>query len=90
MLDKKSILTILVLIGHILFCGCLYGFASLQLILEREGVMDDGCNSVIDTCTQQSARYNLVYTLGTSTFTIGCVHLLFLNFPSFLLYYMCV
>lgn len=64
----KELLAGLVLAGHCLFAGIMFGWASLQLILEEEEVMRSGCDPDEVECASQNAKFNLVYTVTTTLF----------------------
>ena len=51
---------------NLLFCGCIFGYASLQLIFEEDGVLATLCGSEGPGCEAQLQSLLLVYTLGSS------------------------
>ena len=68
------LLAIVSWIGTVLFAGTIYGFASLQLMLEAEGALHDQCNlpeGDTKACAEQLADFSLVFTIGTSLQTFS-------------------
>ena len=49
------------------FCGCIFGYASLQLLLREDGVFAKLCPGLEEGgCPEQLSAFLLVYTLGSS------------------------
>jgi hypothetical protein len=50
----------------LLFAGSLYGFASLQLMAENEGVLHQQCLPSVHPCAAQKDDIALIYSLGST------------------------
>lgn len=68
------VLAVVSWVGTVLFAGTIYGFASLQLMLEAEGVLHSQCGRPegdMKACAEQLANFSLVFTVGTSLQTFS-------------------
>jgi MFS family permease len=73
---KKCVLLTFILLSCLFFTGIIFGYAPLLLMLEREGVYAELCNSYEPTpCVAQSERFSLCFTLA-------CFILSFLSLPA--------
>ena len=65
--SSKTTLIIISLTCATLFSGAIFGWATLQLILEEEGVFSEGCNmSETNICKEQQSKFSLVYSLAST------------------------
>eukprot|EP00927_Polykrikos_kofoidii_P068594 TRINITY_DN6393_c0_g1_i1.p1 TRINITY_DN6393_c0_g1~~TRINITY_DN6393_c0_g1_i1.p1 ORF type:complete len:502 (-),score=51.55 TRINITY_DN6393_c0_g1_i1:102-1607(-) len=54
-----------------LFSGCIFGFAPLQLLLEKDGVYADACTGLNPHCDERTAKIIMLYTVGSTATVIG-------------------
>ena len=54
-----------------LFSGIIFGWGTLQLILEEEGLYSSGCTDDDDICPSRQNKFFLLYTISTSTFLVA-------------------
>lgn len=66
----KKVLTAGTLAGHFVFAGIMFGWGSLQVIFEEEGILNDVCGDM-HSCPAQKAKLNLVYTISSTIFMFG-------------------
>ncbi len=69
-----KVLAIVSWVGTVLFAGTIYGFASLQLMLEAEGALHAQCGlprGDMKACAEQLSDFSLVFTVGTSLQTFS-------------------
>ena len=64
---RRHLLVGLTLAGHFLYAGIIFGWGSLQIIYEEEGILNDVCG-VEHSCSAQKTRLTFVYTVGSSVF----------------------
>lgn len=59
--------------GTVMFAGTIYGFASLQLMLEREGALHAQCGTHASekACADQLSDFALVFSIGSSLQTFS-------------------
>lgn len=59
--------------GTVMFAGTIYGFASLQLMLEKEGALHKQCgvNATEKACAEQLSDFALVFSIGSSLQTFS-------------------
>ena len=56
------------------FCGVFMGWAEIYTVLVKEGYFSDGCNiTSAESCTTQTEKLNLVFTIASSTAPILCL-----------------
>ena len=69
----KSALVTVTLICTALFSGALFGWATLQLIFEEDGVFNDGCEGVADDeiCEAQQNKFSLMYNIASTLMAFG-------------------
>lgn len=72
-ISMKAALVVVTLICTALFSGALFGWATLQLILEEDGVFSRGCEGTIDDeiCEEQHKKFSLVYNVTSSCLAFG-------------------
>lgn len=72
-LTAKSILVAVTLTCTALFSGALFGWATLQLIFEEDGVFSDGCENVADDelCDAQQNKFSLMYNISSTLMAFG-------------------
>ena len=69
-MDLKKVLTGATLAGHFIFAGIMFGWGSLQVIFEEEGILNDVCGED-HSCPNQKAKLNLIYTISSTIFMFG-------------------
>lgn len=71
-LEIKTVLIWIVFLYTLLFSGIIFGFSSLQLLLEKDGVLSNECDeSSDDICESRDLKLKLVYTVSTTVFMFG-------------------
>jgi hypothetical protein len=66
-ITAKTSLIIVTLACTAMFSGAIFGWATLQLIFEKDGVFSDGCEvDTDDVCEEQQNKFSLIYNV-TST-----------------------
>lgn len=73
MITVKSALVVVTLICTALFSGALFGWATLQLIFEEDGVFSSGCEDALDDelCEKQQQKFSLVFNTVSSFMAFG-------------------
>lgn len=70
----KDLLIWIALIYTTLFSGIIFGYSSLQLLLEGDGVLSGDCDALgaaDNTCRSRDLQFKLIYTVSTSVFMTG-------------------
>ena len=71
--SAKAALVAVTLLCATLFSGALFGWATLQLIFEDDGVFSQGCEHVPrdEICEKQRNKFSLVYNVTSSFLAFG-------------------
>lgn len=73
MITVKAALVTVTLICTALFSGALFGWATLQLIFEQDGVFSNGCEDTAESeiCESQQTKFALMYNVSSTVMAFG-------------------